>query len=156
LRRAKDSRLASESGSKHTACWREMAPRRLVSRHTALRAEELGSPESRHIRRSQRCVHREPSTVSPLSRIIIFTPRALHANMHGISRFRRKRSVPSDLTIFAAKFLVFFEALLAIAIVARVLLPRPRTEWVRWSVLTGIALVLAYAFAQIGGAIYSD
>lgn len=64
--------------------------------------------------------------------------------------------MPADLTIFAAKYLVFLEALLAAGILAAVLLPRPRTEWVRWVLLTGITLVLAYAFAKIGSAVYSD
>jgi membrane-associated phospholipid phosphatase len=62
----------------------------------------------------------------------------------------------SDLTIFAAKYLVFLEAMLAAAIVVAVLLPRPRVEWVRWVVLVGITLLLAYAFARIGGRLYSD
>ena len=64
--------------------------------------------------------------------------------------------MPSDLTIFAATYLVFIEALLAAAFLVPVLLPRPRTEWVRWAVLTGVMLVLAYVFAKIGGAVYSD
>jgi len=64
--------------------------------------------------------------------------------------------VPSDLTIFAAKYLVFLEALLAVSILAAVLLPLPRIEWVRWAVLTSVTLVLAYVFAKIGGAIYND
>lgn len=64
--------------------------------------------------------------------------------------------MPSDLTIFVAKYLVFLEALLAATILVPVLLRRPRTEWVRWTVLAAIMLVLAYVFAQIGGAIYND
>jgi undecaprenyl-diphosphatase len=64
--------------------------------------------------------------------------------------------MPSDLTIFGAKYLVFLEALLAVALLVPVLLPRPRVEWIRWAVLMGITLVLAYAFAKVGGALYSD
>ena len=64
--------------------------------------------------------------------------------------------MPSDLTIFAAKYLVFLEAVLAAAIVVPLLLPRPRVEWIRWIVLVGITLVLAYAFARVGAALYSD
>lgn len=64
--------------------------------------------------------------------------------------------MPSDLTIFAAQYLVFLEALLAVAILVPVLLRRPRTEWLRWAVLTIIMLVLASVFAKIGGAVYDD
>ena len=64
--------------------------------------------------------------------------------------------MPSDLTIFAARYLVFIEGLLAAALLVPVLFPRPRAEWIRWAVLTGVMLVLAYVFAKIGGAIYND
>lgn len=64
--------------------------------------------------------------------------------------------MPADLTIFAAKYLVFIEALLAAVILVAILYPRRRIEWVRWAVAVAIMLVLAYIFAKIGASIYND
>ncbi len=64
--------------------------------------------------------------------------------------------MPADLTIFAAKYLVFIEAVVALAAVAYVLYRQPRPEMLRWLIAAGIASVMAEIFTQIGGAIYSD
>jgi undecaprenyl-diphosphatase len=64
--------------------------------------------------------------------------------------------VPSDLTIFAAKYLVFIDALIAVVVIAYVLWKRPRIDVVRWAAATAIMLVLSYVFAHLGSAVYSD
>lgn len=64
--------------------------------------------------------------------------------------------MPSDLTIFAAKYLVFIEAALAVILLGFVLYRRPYPAIVRWSVATVIMLILAYAFAKIGAHLYND
>jgi undecaprenyl-diphosphatase len=64
--------------------------------------------------------------------------------------------MPADLTIFAAKYLVFLDALLALAAVAWLLRTRSRPDAVRWLIATVIMLVLSYVFAKIGAAIYND
>lgn len=64
--------------------------------------------------------------------------------------------MPADLTIFAAKYLVFLDALLALAVVIWLLRARSRPQVGRWLIATVIMLVLSYVFAKIGAAIYSD
>src|SRR5579884_1155506 len=65
-------------------------------------------------------------------------------------------TVPADLTIFAAKYLVFIEAALGVLLLAWVLLPRPRVEILWWVVAAGIMVVLALVLAKIGGAMFND
>jgi undecaprenyl-diphosphatase len=64
--------------------------------------------------------------------------------------------MPSDLTIFAARYLVFIDALLALGVLAWLQYRRPRPAVLRWIVAVAIMLVLSYAFAKIGAAIYND
>jgi len=64
--------------------------------------------------------------------------------------------MPADLTIFAAKYLVFIEAVVALAAVAFVLYRQPRPEILRWLIAAGITGLMAEVLTQIGGAIYSD
>jgi undecaprenyl-diphosphatase len=64
--------------------------------------------------------------------------------------------VPADLTIFAAKYLVFIALALAVAFLALRLWPRPRLWLVQWAFAAGLTLVLSYAFARLGGALYHD
>jgi len=64
--------------------------------------------------------------------------------------------MPADLTIFAAKYLVFIEAVVALAAVAFVLYRQLRPEMLRWLIAAGITGVMAEVFTQIGGSIYSD
>ncbi len=65
-------------------------------------------------------------------------------------------AVPSDLTIFAAKYLVLIEGALAVAVLALVLYRQPRSVILRWAIVTAVMVVLSYLFAQIGGAVYTD
>jgi undecaprenyl-diphosphatase len=65
--------------------------------------------------------------------------------------------VPDDLTIFAAKYLVYIDAVLA----AIVILWRFRRDWtrermVRWVVTVILLAVIAFFLATIGSAIYND
>ncbi len=64
--------------------------------------------------------------------------------------------MPSDLTIFAAKYLVFIAALLAVAILAMRLWRRPRLGLVQWALFACLLLLLSYSFALVGGALYND
>lgn len=64
--------------------------------------------------------------------------------------------MPADLTIFAAKYLVFLDALFALAVVLWLLRDRSRPQAARWLIATVIMLVLSYVFAKIGASIYSD
>src|SRR5437588_12536207 len=64
--------------------------------------------------------------------------------------------MPTDLTIFGAKYLVFIEGALAAAVVLVLLYRTPRTRIVRWVVSVGVMLAIAYIAAQIGGALYQD
>jgi undecaprenyl-diphosphatase len=64
--------------------------------------------------------------------------------------------VPSDLTVFAAKYLVFIDAVFAAIVVLVVLYRHPRTEWIRWAVAICITLIVAFVLAKIGSALYSD
>ncbi|MGI8827254.1 MAG: phosphatase PAP2 family protein [Chloroflexota bacterium] len=64
--------------------------------------------------------------------------------------------MPADATIFAAKYLVFIELIVALAVVAYVLSRRSRLEMLSWAVAGGITLILSEVFAQIGSAVYND
>lgn len=64
--------------------------------------------------------------------------------------------MPNDLTIFAAKYLVFIDAVLAAALLAYLLLQRPRPTILRSAVTIALLLVLSFVFAKIGAAAYSD
>ncbi len=62
----------------------------------------------------------------------------------------------ADLTIFAAGYLVFIEAIVALGAVVFVLFRQPRLEAVRWLFAAGITGVMAEVFTQMGGALYTD
>lgn len=64
--------------------------------------------------------------------------------------------MPADLTIFAAKYLVFIAVVVAAAILAVRLWPRPRLWVLRWAIAAVLLLILSYIFARIGGAVYND
>jgi membrane-associated phospholipid phosphatase len=64
--------------------------------------------------------------------------------------------MPADVTIFAAKYLIFLDALLALCACGWLLYQRPRIDAVRWVIACVIMIVLAYAFAKIGNGLYSD
>jgi membrane-associated phospholipid phosphatase len=64
--------------------------------------------------------------------------------------------MPAALTIFAANYLVFIEAIIALGAVAFALYRQPRLELVRWLIAAGITGVMAEVFTQIGGVIYTD
>ncbi|MCA1728809.1 MAG: phosphatase PAP2 family protein [Actinobacteria bacterium] len=60
------------------------------------------------------------------------------------------------LTIFAAKYLIFLDAVLVAVVLAVHLYHRPRSAVLGWALTTSLLLVLSYVFAQVGGAIYND
>jgi undecaprenyl-diphosphatase len=64
--------------------------------------------------------------------------------------------MPADLTIFAARYLVFVAVVLAALLLAVRLWPRPRLVLVQWTLTAGIVLVASYALAQLGAALYHD
>ena len=64
--------------------------------------------------------------------------------------------MPTGLTIFAAKYLVFVSVALAAVVLVALLWPRPRLAVLRWLIAAGILLGVSYALAQLGGALYSD
>ena len=64
--------------------------------------------------------------------------------------------MPTDLTIFAAEFLVFIDAVLAAALLLWLLLPRSRAAVVRRVLMAVITVVLSYVFAHVGAALYND
>jgi membrane-associated phospholipid phosphatase len=64
--------------------------------------------------------------------------------------------MPADLTIFAAKYLVFIEAILGLVICVWLLYRRPRIDAVRWVIACVVMIVLAFLFAKIGSAVYND
>lgn len=64
--------------------------------------------------------------------------------------------MPRDVTIFAAKYLVFIAALLAVLMLAVRLRQQPRSQLLWWACAAGLLLVLSFAFAKIGGAVYND
>ncbi|MGH2447883.1 MAG: phosphatase PAP2 family protein, partial [Chloroflexota bacterium] len=64
--------------------------------------------------------------------------------------------MPSDLTIFAARYLVFIDAALAAAVILWLLWRRPVSSWVGYGIAAAVLLVLSVVFAHIGAAVYSD
>lgn len=64
--------------------------------------------------------------------------------------------MPADLTIFAAKDLVFIAVVLAALVLAVRLWPRPRLALMRWAVAAVLVLLISYLLAVIGGAVYND
>jgi undecaprenyl-diphosphatase len=64
--------------------------------------------------------------------------------------------LPSDLTIFAAQYLVFIDLALALPTIAVILYRKPRIAALQWIFAAGIMLVLSYALAHIGASAYND
>ena len=64
--------------------------------------------------------------------------------------------MPRDITIFGAQYLIYIDALLAAAVVLLALYRRPRTAALRWLVIIGMTVVIAFICAQIGAAVYND
>ncbi len=64
--------------------------------------------------------------------------------------------MPDALTIFAAKYLVFVDAAIAVAVLGFILNRWPRPALLRWGITAVIVLILSYAFAKIGGALYNN
>ena len=64
--------------------------------------------------------------------------------------------MPADLTIFAAQYCVFIEAIVALGAVAFALYRRPLVEALRWLLAAGITGIAAEVLTQIGGAVYTD
>jgi membrane-associated phospholipid phosphatase len=64
--------------------------------------------------------------------------------------------MPADLTIFAAKYLVFIDALIAIVICLALLYRRPRIDALRWVVACVVTILVALILAKIGSAAYND
>lgn len=64
--------------------------------------------------------------------------------------------MPADLTIFAAKYLVFIEAALALAMLGYIFRRGPRQAILRWGLTAAVILILSYVFARIGAAAYAD
>ncbi|MGH2443325.1 MAG: phosphatase PAP2 family protein [Chloroflexota bacterium] len=64
--------------------------------------------------------------------------------------------MPTDLTIFAAKYLVFIDLVLAAILVLMLLYQRSRPAWLTWGVAAVIMAVLSFVFAKIGAAAYND
>lgn len=64
--------------------------------------------------------------------------------------------MPSDITIFAANYLIYIDAALAAGLVALTLYRRSRVAAVRWVVIVGLTIVIAFVCAQIGAAVFND
>ncbi len=64
--------------------------------------------------------------------------------------------MPADLTIFAAKYLIFIAGILAAAFLAIRLWQQPRLSILYWVLAAGMVLVLCFALALLGGALYKD
>jgi undecaprenyl-diphosphatase len=64
--------------------------------------------------------------------------------------------MPSDLTIFAAKYLIFIDAIIALGVCLWLLYRRSRIDAMRWVVACVIMIVVAFVFARIGNAAYND
>lgn len=64
--------------------------------------------------------------------------------------------MPSDITIFAAKDLVFIDAVLALLVVGFLLYRRPPEDVMRWGAAFVIAVILGIILAVIGSAVISD
>jgi undecaprenyl-diphosphatase len=64
--------------------------------------------------------------------------------------------MPSDLTIFAAKYLVFIEALVAMVAVVWAFQGRSRDDAWRWLMAVVVTGLSAEVFTQLGAAIFND
>lgn len=64
--------------------------------------------------------------------------------------------MPDALTIFAAKYLVFVDAAIAVVVLGFILYRWPRPALLRWAIAAVIVLILSYAFAKVGGALYNN
>lgn len=64
--------------------------------------------------------------------------------------------MPADLTIFAAKYLVYIAALITAVLLIWILPSRARPAQLRWLIACVVMLVLSYVFAKIGAAVYND
>ena len=64
--------------------------------------------------------------------------------------------MPAGLTIFVAQYLVYLDGLAALGLLLFLLFRRSHAEIVRWAVALVLVAVLAYIFAIIGGAVYTD
>jgi undecaprenyl-diphosphatase len=64
--------------------------------------------------------------------------------------------MPSDITIFAASYLIYIDAALAAGLVALTLYRRPRTAALHWVVVICVTAVIAFVCAQIGAAVFND
>jgi undecaprenyl-diphosphatase len=62
----------------------------------------------------------------------------------------------ADLTIFAASYLIFVDAVVAVVVLAYLLYRRPLEPVLRWAIALIIALVLGYLAARLGGHLYKD
>jgi membrane-associated phospholipid phosphatase len=64
--------------------------------------------------------------------------------------------MPADLTIFAANYFVFIEAVVTAGAVGLGLYQQSRDNVLRWLMAAGVTGVTAEVFTQIGGALYND
>jgi undecaprenyl-diphosphatase len=64
--------------------------------------------------------------------------------------------MPRDITIFGAQYLIYLDALLAAALLLLLLYRKPRTAALRWAVIIGLTVVIAFICAQIGAAVFND
>jgi undecaprenyl-diphosphatase len=64
--------------------------------------------------------------------------------------------MPNDLTIFAAKYLVYIDAVVAAIVILWLLRDRSLDRILRWVVAFIVLAVLSYIFAKIGAAVYND
>ena len=64
--------------------------------------------------------------------------------------------MPADLTIFAAKYLVFIAVVVAAIVLAFRLWQFPRLSVLQWVIAAVVLLVLSYTLAVAGGEAYND
>lgn len=64
--------------------------------------------------------------------------------------------MPADVTIFAAQYLVFIEALAAGVTVGLALYRLPRAKVLQWIIAAGITGIVAEVLARVGSAVYND
>ena len=64
--------------------------------------------------------------------------------------------MPPDVTIFAAKYLVFIACACAAVVIPLLARRRSQRVMVRWALAAAAMLVLSYALAQVAGALYTD
>jgi undecaprenyl-diphosphatase len=64
--------------------------------------------------------------------------------------------VPSDITIFAAQYLIYIDAVLAAGVVGLILYRRPRTDAIRWAIIISLTPLIAFICAQVGAAVFND